>query len=230
MNYIILNNTSSVNISGLLIQELPSISKPKMRTMVEEIDGRDGDIVTKLGYGAYDKTLKIGLRGNYDINSVIAFFNSDGTVVFSNEPDKYYNYQIIEQIDFQRLVRYRTADVLMHCQPFKYEYEETPIESTASTITVINKGNTEAKPIITIYGSGTVTVGLNGSEVFSIVFGDNEYITLDMADMNAYMGGVLLNRNVTGDYNSFALNTGENTITIDGTVTSVTIEQYSRWL
>ena len=53
-NYIILNNKDSRDITGLLIQELPPISKPKMRTSVEEIDGRDGDITTKLGYEAYD--------------------------------------------------------------------------------------------------------------------------------------------------------------------------------
>ena len=119
-NYIILNGTNSNTISGLLIQQLAPISKPLMRTEVEEIDGRDGDIVTPLGFSAYDKDITIGLYGTFDINAIIAFFNSEGTVVFSNEPDKYYNYQITAQIDFERLVRYRTATVTFHCQPFKF--------------------------------------------------------------------------------------------------------------
>ena len=58
-NYIILNGINSLTISGLLIQNLPPISKPKQRVEVEEIDGRDGDIVTYLGYGAYEKEFKI---------------------------------------------------------------------------------------------------------------------------------------------------------------------------
>ena len=91
-DYIILNGISSKSISGLLIQNLPPISKPAQRVEVEEIDGRDGDIVTYLGYKAYDKEFKIGLYGNYDIDKVIAYFNSQGTVIFSNEDDKYYNY------------------------------------------------------------------------------------------------------------------------------------------
>ena len=44
MNYVILNGVKSTTIKGLLIQSLPPISKPLMRTSIEEIDGRDGDI------------------------------------------------------------------------------------------------------------------------------------------------------------------------------------------
>ena len=131
-NYIILNGKNSNEINGLLIQELPPISKPLIRTEVEEIDGRDGDIVTPLGYSAYDKEFTIGLYKDFDINEVAAYFNSEGTVTFSNEPDKYYYYQITAQIDFERLVRYRTATVTMHCQPFKYSATEQPITEDVS--------------------------------------------------------------------------------------------------
>ena len=135
MNNIILNGVNSNTIQGLIIQELPPISKPAIRTEIEEIDGRDGDVITKLGYAAYDKQLSIGLYGNYDINQVISFFNTSGTVIFSNEPDKYYNYQILNEIDFERLVRFRTAIVTMHVQPFKYSATETPQELSGTVVT-----------------------------------------------------------------------------------------------
>lgn len=121
INYIELNGEKSTSVKGLIIQSLPPISKPKMRTSIETIDGRDGDIITKLGYSAYDKEVGVGLHGDFDIDDAIAFFDSEGEVVFSNEPDKYYRYQIIDQIDFERLVRFRTATVKMHVQPFKYD-------------------------------------------------------------------------------------------------------------
>lgn len=120
MNYIVLNGVKSNTVKGLLIQSLPPISKPLIRTTIEEIDGRDGDIVTKLGYSAYNKEVVIGLYGDYDIDDVIKYFNSEGVVIFSNEPDKYYRYSIIDQIDFERLIRFKTATVTMHVQPFKY--------------------------------------------------------------------------------------------------------------
>lgn len=479
-DYIILNGQNSNNIDGLLIQSMPPISKPLLRAQIEEIDGRDGDIVTPLGYSAYDKTVVIGLYGDFDINEIIAYFNSSGTVTFSNEPDKYYYYQIIQQIDFEKLIRFRTAAVVFHVQPFKYslleptqtvEFENVsgkgttvtlettgepltdfqiygkaiqngtptatshqrietvtgsntiafisgatmreysvlledelvylsygndsyqdyiykdgdswylykalgkynvdtsqitaitsysnvayaviprPIDSdrygtyqsvpllcnaalysyglpsgwdTAEAInkiftqadsttywvgfpagttlaqmqaalngtviyyplmdphttqiidgegedlveklnaileaetfigettitssyydfaqpiifasakpescTVTNSGNYTAKPILTIYGSGYILVTLNDNQLFLIALGDDEYITIDTEQMEAYKDGVLKNRLVIGNYSNFTLQTGENTLTFGGDVTSVTIEKYSRWL
>nr|DAH96697.1 MAG TPA: distal tail protein [Caudoviricetes sp.] len=121
INYVELNGEKSTSVKGLIIQSLPPITKPKMRTSIETIDGRDGDVVTRLGYAAYDKEVSIGLHGDFDIDDAISFFDSEGEVVFGNEPDKYYRYQILEQIDFARLIRFRTAKVKMHVQPFKHD-------------------------------------------------------------------------------------------------------------
>lgn len=117
--YIILNGVSSKTINGLLIQNLPPITKPEMRTNIEEIDGRDGDIITDLGYSAYDKSFEIGITDKSVVNQVIGFLNSEGTVTFSNEPTMVYQYKIVKQIDFERLLRFKTASVTMHVQPFK---------------------------------------------------------------------------------------------------------------
>ena len=232
MNYVILNGVDSRNITGLLIQSLPPISKPLMRTSIEEIDGRDGDIITELGYSAYDKEMLIGLHGSFNINQIIAYFASAGKVVFSNEPDKYYNYTIIAQIDFERLIRYRTATVTFHVQPFKYSATETPIVDTnpSVSLSVTNSGNCAAKPKITIYGSGTVNLSLNGNQIFVISLSTNDYITIDAAEMEAYKGNTLENRLVTGEYENFVLPVGTNTITWSGTVTEIDIENYSRWI
>lgn len=358
MNYIALNGVKSTSVKGLLIEELPPISKPKIRTEKEEIDGRDGDIVTKLGYSAYDKELAIGLHGDYDIDDAIQYFDSDGEVVFSNEPDKYYRYQILDEIDFERLIRFRKAKIKLHVQPFKYDavnrelslsnqminfknwssskygvsitssYDGTitingmsentvefyvPIEamtlsagnyilsadvagsadgsavrliadspSNANTfggayismkndkaiqlssydsgnkkynylwfyiptntylnctinvtlsnqqwnsLTIHNRGNMKSKPIVTIYGSGTVELSLNGTHILDIKIDEN-YVTIDSEEMNAYHDGTLKNRMVTGDYANLVLNTGDNELSWNGDVTKIIIENYSRW-
>lgn len=360
MNYVILNGVKSNTVKGLLIQSLPSISKPLIRTQIEEIDGRDGDIITKLGYSAYDKEMLIGLYGDYNIDDVIKFFDSEGQVTFSNEPDKYYNYEIIQQIDFERLARFKTATVTFHVQPFKYsavdeEYSydhqllniphysgtkngielnvsdgEITVKGTGSYatefyvpispltldagnytlkaitsgtkasacsirliqsvpsnaesfggnylglqnnatvsmsaslsekvtynylwfyitagttmdfalsvevsdddaegITLINRGNIVSKPKITLYGSGTVNLSLNGIQIFVIDIGDAGYITIDSAQMNAYQGETLMNRHVVGDYDNLALKIGTNTISWTGNVTQIDVEDFSRWI
>ena len=234
-NYIELNGQSSNEIIGLLIQQLPPISKPKMRTQVDEIDGRAGDIVTQLGFSAYDKIVEIGLYSNFDIDDVITYFNGSGKVVFSNEPDKYYNYQILDHIDYERLIRFRTAKVKFHVQPFKYSAVEGVLKFTSFTndeITVINNGNYISKPIITITGSGTINLSLNGYQIFVIDMGDNEQIVIDTNLMEAYnpTNQVLLNRSVTGNYDNFSLNVGKNTISWSGTISEIDVENYSRWI
>lgn len=358
-NYVILNGVKSDTIKGLLISELPEISKPLMRTQIETIDGRDGDIVTDLGYSAYEKQMTIGLFGDYDIDDVIQYFDSQGTITFSNEPDKYYNYQIIKEINFQRLIRFKTATVTFYVQPFKYDtvdqiftfnnqlinipdYSETnngveltvsdgqitvsgtatsaaefyvPISSLAleagdytlkaitdgtgasacsirligsvpsnadsfggtylalqnnattsmdgeltasktfnyvwfyitagtamnftldvemlgdvDSFTLTNRGNTNSRPTLTIYGSGTINLYLNGVQLFVISLGEAGYITIDAAQMNAYQGDTFMNRFVIGDYDSLSLNVGTNTISWTGDVSELIIEDFSRWI
>lgn len=235
-NYIILNGINSETITGLLIQNLPPISKPKQRVNIEEIDGRDGDIVTYLGYGAYDKEFKIGLYGNYDVDEVIKYFNSSGTVTFSNEEDKYYNYQIMDQIDFERLLRFKEATVRMHIQPFKYsnvEAKKTFTITNQTSISIRNNGNYISKPILTITGTGTINLSLNNEQLFVIDLGETSTsIVLDINNMNAYnpTTNAYMNRAVTGNYNNFNLNIGTNTISWTGTITQIEIQNYSRWI
>ena len=238
MNSIILNGISSTTIQGLLIQNLPPITKPRIRAEAEEIDGRDGDIITTLGYGAYDKEFQIGLYGNFDIDQIIEYFNSSGTVTFSNEPDKYYNYQILEQIDFEKLLRFRTATVVMHVQPFKYSIADNSntytISQGTTSLVIRNVGNIYSKPILTLTGSGTINLYLNSTQAFVLNLGANATtIAIDVNNMNAYnpSTSTFMNRQVTGNYDNFRLAIGKNTISwTGGTVTQIKIQNYSRWI
>lgn len=234
--YLIINNNDSRNVLGLLISELAPISKPLQRTMVEEIDGRDGDIITPLGFSAYDKVVKIALTYDYNIDDIISFFNSEGKVVFSNEPDKYYKFAIYQQIDFERLIRFKTADVVFHVQPFKFSEAEAervyPLSSGDNSLIVRNNGNIYSRPTIGIYGSGDVMLSINGNEILQIAFGNTpRAITIDAEQMNAYgEDNTLLNRLVIGNYDNIKLNIGSNEIGITGNVSYFMIRNYSRWI
>ena len=236
--YIIINGVSSKNIDGLLIQSLPPITKPKIRTSIEEVDGRDGDVVTTLGYAAYDKPLTIGLAGDYNVDDVIKYFNSSGQVTFSNELDKYYKFAIYDTIDFNKLIRFKTANINLHVQPFKYSIDEPPIVknvtngATVTDISVRNTGNIYSKPKLTITGSNTITVYINNTQILSIdLSAAGETIIIDAAEMNATdPNGNYLNRQVTGDYNNLILPMGVNSLRVTGTATNIIIDTYSRWI
>lgn len=230
--FVVINNQNSLELTGLYISKLPAISKPLIRTSSEEIDGRDGDIVTKLGYSAYDKELEIGLFGSYNINEIINFFNQDGIVTFSNESDKYYKFQILENIDFEELQRFKTAVVKFHCQPFKFSTVEES-RTFNSSFFITNNGNIYSKPIITITGSGTINLSLNDESVLVINLDANgETIEFDLEKLEAYNPStkVLSNRKVTGNYENLYLKVGKNEISWTGTVTQVRVKNYSRWI
>lgn len=229
--YVVINGVTSKTINGLLISNLPAISKPMIRTNTETIDGRDGDITTTLGYSAYDKTFDIGLRGEYNVDDVIKYFDSCGEVIFSNEPDKYYRFAIYNQIDFSKLLRFKKASVTMHVQPFKYDANEAERTFTIGTFSVRNIGNIYSKPVLTITGTGAVTVTLNNTQILTLALGTGKTIIIDAEQMNAYdTSGNYLNRSVTGNYDDLRLNVGINNIVIGGTITQAKINRISRWI
>ena len=124
MNYLIWNGKDSRDIKGLVVSELPPITKPQMRVEETVVNGVDGSIIEELGYEPYDRPVVIGLTQKANIDEIMRYFTGSGEAVFSNEPDKVYKATIISQIDYARLGRFRTATVVFRAQPFKSEYNE----------------------------------------------------------------------------------------------------------
>ena len=212
INYIIINGTNSNTINGLGINELPPISKPPLRVQTEEIDGRDGDISTNLGYGAYDKTISIGLFGTgYDINEVISFFNGEGTVVFSNEPDKYYKYKIINQIDYEALLKFKSATITFHCQPFKYPLEETPLEIEYE---YIEQDGVESATMNNTNGGTSLKLDLKGNTSQYTTTGKN------ICEISNFSSTTQLGITFT--------NNGDGSISVSGTATGLCVFKFSK--
>ena len=236
MSYIIWNGTDSRNIKGLLICELPPITKPQMRVKETIIDGVDGSIIEELGYESYDKTIAVGLKIGADVDEITEYFTGSGEVIFSNEPNRYYRAQIIKGIDYSRLLRYRVAKVTFRVQPFKYEYNEVEIynnnPSGANEMTVTNVGNYFSKPLITITGSGKVELSVNGTYVCDYTFVSNpigaETVIIDSEKQDAYLGNELKNMNMNGGFPIFEK--GISVLSWSGTVERISVKRYSRWL
>ena len=231
MSYIIWKNEDSRNIKGLLISELPPITKPQMRVKETVIEGVDGSIIEELGYESYDKTIAIGVKIGADVDEIIEYFTGNGDLIFSTEPNKYYRATIFKGIDYARLLRYRVASVTFRVQPFKHEYNELEITNTGSSaeLTVINGGNYFSKPLITLKGTGKVYLSVNGNVVCNYTFPSGEdTVILDSEKQDAYLGDALKNKNMEGDFP--ILEKDVNKISWSGTVTKISVKRYSRWL
>lgn len=159
MNTIFWKGVFSTTIEGLLICDLPPITKPPLRVKETTIDGRDGSIIEELGYSSYDKAITIGLRGNFNINKVIKYFTGEGEIIFSNEPEKVYTAKIVDQIDYNRLLRFRTAVVKFRVQPYKHKYneayKETPTATVSGTSIVVTNSAENNLKTFSIYGKTT---------------------------------------------------------------------------
>lgn len=124
MDYFIFKDIDSRNIPGLVVNSLPPITKAAKRIERIEIDGKDGDITEERGYKSYDKPITITLLQDCDVNVLINWLNGSGRLVLSNEDDKYYEAEIVDQIDFERLFKYLPVKIIFHVQPYKYLLNE----------------------------------------------------------------------------------------------------------
>lgn len=232
MAEIIWKGKSSKNIDGLIITDLPPITKPKMKTNKIEIDGRDGDIVEKVGYESYTKSVGIGLTRNFNIDEVIDYFTGEGELVLSDEPNKVYLASIYDSIEYDRLLRMRKATIKFYVQPYKYLKDEDKVEldvTTHTSVEVINKGLEISKPIISLEGSGTVEIAVNNINIFKYTFPNDETkVIIDSLEEEAYYEGIYKNRNMLGEFPK--LSVGSNVISWTGTLTKISIEPKSRWL
>lgn len=232
MNNIIWKGKESTEIEGLMICELSPITKPKMRVQETVIDGVDGSIIEELGYESYDKTIKIGLTKNFDIDEIIDYFTGEGNLILSNESDKYYKARIVDQIDYERLLRFKTANIKFRVQPFKYSNEESTKTfniTNETSINVYNNGNLKSKPIIKITGSGTIELKQEDVSIFSYTFPEGDtYVVIDSDKQDAYVGTTLKNRSMNGEFPILKL--GKNVISWTGSITKIEVSNYSRWL
>jgi len=232
MSKIIWRNIDSETIPGLIITNIPPITKPKMRNTITKIDGRDGDIIEELGYESYTKSIGIGLARNYDVDQVIKYFTGEGELVISNEPDKIYNCKILDKIDYEKLIRFKKATIKFYTQPYKYAKDENKTilnVNTETSVKVVNQGLEISKPIIELEGTGTVTLAINGINLFRYTFPDGETkVTIDSLQEEAYLNADYKNRNMDGEFP--ILEVGENTISWVGSLTKISIQPKSRWL
>ena len=216
---------------GVFVSDAGIYASPEPDYTSYEIAGRNGDL--HINNGRYK---------NVDITyqAFIAHEFEDRFVPFRSAILSQYGYVRIEddfKQDMYRLGRLKsgiegkiklargigTFELEFDCKPqwyLKSGENETVFTENGS---ILNPTVFPSKPLIRVYGKGTVTVGTN---VFVINAAGTEFIEIDTDSKQAYEGTA--NRNSNIKVNQWgSLTSGNNTITLGTGITKVTVKP--RW-
>ena len=217
---------------GIHVSELPPITIPLERSKQTNVPGRPGSLTQLEGDDVYDDmilTATCFIADPAQIPAIAAWLKGKGTVTFANRTGGYYNARIANQIPFEKVLRgnpHCSFAVNFRCYPFWYQENVSDVTITTSGGTITNPGSVYSEPLITLTGSGDITlmVGTTIVELTDITTG----VVLDCSLKEAYLGTTLMNDHMSGDFP--VLKPGLNAISWSGSVTSVVISPRWRYL
>ena len=213
------------------VLEQPPNTIPSERATFTNVPGRSGSLTTLEGDDVYDDLLLTAtciISDPSRIPEISAWLRGSGTVTFANRQGGFYHARIVNLISFEKILRgnpHRSFAVNFRCKPFWYVDAVQPITLTTSGTFVTNPGSVFSEPVITVYGSGEITlmVGMTITELE--VSGS---IPLDTPLMEAYSGYTSMNNAMSGDFPT--LLPGQNAVSWTGSVTKVEIQPNWRYL
>ena len=217
---------------GIHVSELPPITIPLERSKQTNVPGRPGSLTQLEGDDVYDDmilTATCFIADPAQIPAIAAWLKGKGTVTFANRTGGHYNARIANQIPFEKVLRgnpHCSFAVNFRCYPFWYQDNVSDVTITTSGDTITNPGSVYSEPLITVYGSGNITlmVGTTIVELTNV----SSSIVLDCALKEAYKGTTLMNDHMSGDFP--VLKPSLNAVSWSGNVTRIVIKPNWRYL
>lgn len=227
--YFIYNGVDS-RMMDIIVTAMPPTVRAAKRLESITVPGRDGSLhETDGAYDNYTKTIECAIKDRKKIDEIAAWLTGSGNIIFSSEPDKVYKVSIVNTIPITQMMKtFQKFQVNFDTYPFKYSvnaYGDAITLTKASN--VLNKGTVYSRPIFKIYGSGVVTLTVNGKDYpISSIDG---YITINSEVEECYKDDVNCNHALSAD--SFpVLSLGANSIRWTGNVSKIEITPNWRWL
>lgn len=216
---------------GIHVTEQPSIIRPSERVTFTDIPGRNGSLTTIEGDDVYDDFILPVACTVADISrlqEICAWLKGAGTLKLAVRPAGFYYARLANQIELTKVLRNhenRVFTLNFRCKPFWYANDVQLITLTTSGTFITNPGSVFSEPVITVYGSGEVTL-MVGMTITELEVSGN--ITLDTPLMEAYSGSTSMNNAMYGDFPT--LLPGQNAVSWTGSVTKVEIQPNWRYL
>jgi phage-related protein len=230
MNAFILdNNINSRTDLGLRITQPPIIPVSKRIVNSIAVDGREGSLTILRGWDNVQFNFRAALliSGGGDFHrrfrEILPTIINAKTVYFSGDSEVFYNIKTARADTIeQRMVTLYEFALLFTCSPFRYIRNAPPITLTAAVV-VTNPGTIYALPKITVYGTGSQTLTINGKPIILNILSGS--LVLDSELKTCYFGNVAQNNNMQGDFPVFQ--PGDNAVNLSVGITKLEIEP--RW-
>ena len=217
---------------GIHVTDQPPVTIPQERSTQTNVPGRPGSLTQLEGEDVYDDmvlTAQCFISDPAQIPAIAAWLKGKGTVTFANRTGGHYNARISNQIPFEKVLRgnpHCSFAVNFRCFPFWYQDSVADVTITTSGMTITNPGSVYSDPVITVTGSGDITL-MVGTTIVELT-GVSGSIVIDSVLKEAYKGTTLMNDHMSGDFP--VLKPGQNAISWTGTVTQVTVKPNWRYL
>ncbi|WP_002145576.1 hypothetical protein [Bacillus cereus] len=210
----------------LCMVERPNIPTAKEKVEFIDVPGRENGSLTKKN-GYEDVTFKItfNLLEDYNIKPLLrrikAWLLNAKILSFTDD----YVYRKIKSVEIgdidNEIEEYGKFEVTFKANPYEYAIEQ-PITIT-NPVTIMNQGTLHSLPKLTIYGTGNITIQING--ISFQVKGVNPFVIVDSDLMECYYNTTPMNDKMVGKFPIFK--NDENTISWTGSVSKIDIE--TRW-
>lgn len=223
---------------GIYVTEQPPLTVPQERVTFTNVPGRSGSLTTLEGEYVYEDmvlTVTCVISDSSRIPEIAGWLRGSGTVAFANREGGFYYARVTNQIPFEKILRgnpHKLFTVNFRCKPFWYE-ADVPVKniqaasgSTSGYVTMINPGNVPSEPVITVTGTGEITLFVDMT-IIELSGIDGE-ITIDSPLQEAYSGVASMNNCMSGDFP--IIPPGESMISWSGNVTHLRIQPNWRHL
>ena len=232
MNDYFIWNSMDCRTYGIHVIDQPPVTIPQERSTQTNVPGRPGSLTQLEGEDVYDDmilTAQCFISDPAQIPAIAAWLKGKGTVTFANRTGGHYNARISNQIPFEKVLRgnpHCSFAVNFRCFPFWYQDNAADVTITTSGTAITNPGSVYSDPVITVTGSGDITL-MVGTTIVELT-GVSGSIVIDSVLKEAYKGTTLMNDHMSGDFP--VLKPGQNAISWTGTVTQVTVKPNWRYL
>lgn len=214
-------------VTNVLIENAPETNRPARKMDRYEVPGRNGDIV--VAQDAWENVPR-----TYDLVAYGGDYNqmTSALMEWLYAPSGYQRLEdsfdalvyrlayVSEATDIENLVNENgRCTVSFECDPRRFLKAGESAVSLSGTGTITNPTRFTAKPVITVSGSGNGTIECGGNTI--TIAGIYDGMTIDCEQMDAYAGTTNLNNLVSGSFP--VIPGGEQTITITGGITSISV-------